>query len=154
MSAQIQHRVDGRQRNQTGETEILVIHAGNEQVRRLPCHLRLPWCVSLIEANRPQHPEQGRHHKSGREYEKSFRWGVRRALLALLVLTALPAQGSEPIRLQVIPYGERLQEIPVLPYLLLPPPPLLERTKSRKRKRNSGRSQVWEDDFDWLMEND
>ena len=79
---------------------------------------------------------------------------MRRALLALLVLTALPAQGSEPIRLQVIPYGERLQEIPVLPYLLLPPPPLLERTKSRKRRRNSGRSQVWEDDFDWLMEND
>ena len=79
---------------------------------------------------------------------------MRRALLALLVLTALPAQGSEPIRLQVIPYGERPQEIPVLPYLLLPPPPLLERTKSRKRRRNSGRSQVWEDDFDWLMEND
>jgi hypothetical protein len=72
----------------------------------------------------------------------------------LLVLTAVPAWGSEPIRLQVIPYGERLQEIPVLPYLLLPPPPLLERTKSRKRKRNSGRSQVWEDDFEWLMETD
>ena len=77
---------------------------------------------------------------------------MRRALLALLVLTAVPAWGSEPIRLQVIPYGERPQTIPVLPYLLLPPPPLLEQTKSRKRRRNNGRGQAWEDDFDWLMD--
>ena len=61
---------------------------------------------------------------------------MRRALLALLVLTAVPVWGSEPIRLQVIPYGERPEAIPVLPYLLLPPPPLLEQTKSRKRRRN------------------
>ena len=39
---------------------------------------------------------------------------MRRALLALLVLTALPAEGAEPIRLQVIPYQVRNQEIPVL----------------------------------------
>ena len=37
--------------------------------------------MSLIEANRPQHPELGGHHKCGRECETSFRWGVRRALL-------------------------------------------------------------------------
>ena len=77
---------------------------------------------------------------------------MQRVILVLLVLAAMPAFGSEPIRLQVIPYGERPQAIPVLPYLLLPPPPLLEQTKSRKPRRNSGRGQVWEDDFDWLMD--
>ena len=77
---------------------------------------------------------------------------MRRALLALLLLTAVPVWGSEPIRLQVIPYGERPEAIPVLPFVLLPPPPLLEQTKSRKRSRNSGRGQVWEDDFYWLMD--
>ena len=77
---------------------------------------------------------------------------MRRALLALLVLTALPAEGAEPIRLQVIPYQVRNQEIPVLPFLLQPPPLLLEPAKPKKRRRNSGRHQVWEDDFDWLMD--
>jgi len=73
-------------------------------------------------------------------------------LLALLVLTALPAEGAEPIRLQVIPYQVRNQEIPVLPFLLPPPPLLFEPAKPKKRRRNSGRHQVWEDDFDWLMD--
>ena len=109
--------------------------------------------VDRGQSNRPQHPKLVLE-RCGRECETSFRWGVRRALLVLLVLTAVPAWGSEPIRLQVIPYGERPQEIPVLPYLLLPPPPLLEQTKSRNRRRNSGRDQDWEEDFDWLMEND
>ncbi|QNJ11028.1 hypothetical protein SynM161_00897 [Synechococcus sp. M16.1] len=77
---------------------------------------------------------------------------MRRALLALLVLTALPAEGAEPIRLQVIPYQVRNQEIPVLPFLLPPPPLLLEPAKPKKRKRNSGRDQDWDDDFDWLMD--
>ena len=77
---------------------------------------------------------------------------MRRALLAFLVLTALPAEGAEPIRLQVIPYQVRNQEIPVLPFLLPPPPLLLEPAKPKKRTRNSGRHQVWEDDFDWLMD--
>ena len=77
---------------------------------------------------------------------------MRRALLAFLVLTALPAEGAEPIRLQVIPYQVRNQEIPVLPFLLPPPPLLLEPAKPKKRRRNSGRHQVWEDDFDWLMD--
>ena len=81
-----------------------------------------------------------------------FRLGVRRALLALLVLIALPARGAEPIRLEVIPYQVRRQEIPVLPFLLPPPPLLLEPAKPKKRRRNSGRHQVWEDDFDWLMD--
>ena len=77
---------------------------------------------------------------------------MRRALLALLVLTALPAEGAEPIRLQVIPYRERPQAIPVLPFVLTPPPLILEPAKPKKRRRNSGRHQVWEDDFDWLMD--
>ena len=77
---------------------------------------------------------------------------MRRVLLVLLVQIALPAWGSEPIRLQVIPYQVRRQEIPVLPFLLPPPPLLLEPTKPKKRRRNSGRHQVWEDDFDWLMD--
>ena len=77
---------------------------------------------------------------------------MRRALLVLLVLTALPAEGSEPIRLQVIPYQVRNQEIPVLPFLLPPPPLLLEPAKPTKRRRSSGRDRVWDDDFDWLMD--
>ena len=28
----------------------------------------------------------------------------------------------------------------------------LEPAKPRKRRRNSGRDQVWEEDFDWLMD--
>ena len=77
---------------------------------------------------------------------------MRRALLALLVVTALPAQAAEPIRLQVIPYQEWPQAIPVLPYLYAPPPSLLEPAKPKKRRRNSGRDRVWEDDSDWLMD--
>ena len=77
---------------------------------------------------------------------------MRRALLALLVLTVLPARGSEPIRLQVIPYQERPQALPVLPFVLTPPPYLLEPAKPKKRRRKSGRDRVWEDDSDWLME--
>ena len=79
---------------------------------------------------------------------------MRRALLALLVLTALLAEGAEPIRLQVIPYQVRNQEIPVLPFLLPPPPLLLEPAKPKKRRRNSGRDRSWGNDLDWLMEND
>ena len=74
---------------------------------------------------------------------------MRKALLALLVLTALPVQAAKPIRLHVIPYQVRSQEIPVLP--LLPPPLILEPAKPKKRRPNSGRDQDWEDDFDWLM---
>ena len=81
-----------------------------------------------------------------------FRWGMRRALLALLVLAALPARGSEPIRIKVIPYREP-QAIPVLPFVLTPPP-LLEPANPKKRRRNSGRDRTWENDLDWLMEND
>ena len=77
---------------------------------------------------------------------------MRRALLALLVVTALPAQAAEPIRLQVIPYQVRSQEMPVLPFLLPPPPLLVEPAKPKKRRRRSGRDQDWEDDFDWLMD--
>ena len=77
---------------------------------------------------------------------------MRRALLALLVVTALPVQAAEPIRLHVIPYQVRRQEIPVLPFLLPPPPLLLEPAKPKKRRRNSGRDRFWEDDSDWLMD--
>ena len=81
-----------------------------------------------------------------------FSWGTRKALLVLLVLTALPVQASEPIRLQVIPYQVRSEEIPVLPFLLPPPPLLLEPAKPKKRRRSSGRDRIWEDDSDWLMD--
>ncbi len=77
---------------------------------------------------------------------------MRRTLLAFLALAALPAQAAEPIRLQVIPYREWPQAIPVLPYLYAPPPLLLEPAKTKKRRRNSGRDRVWEDDSDWLMD--
>ena len=77
---------------------------------------------------------------------------MRRALLTLLVVTALPAQAAEPIRLQVIPYQEWPQAIPVLPYLYAPPPSLSAPAKPKKRRRNSGRDRVWEDDSDWLMD--
>ena len=89
--------------------------------------------------------------KYRQEYEPSFRYGVQRALLVLLVLAVLPVQAAEPIRLQVIPYQARNQEIPTLPFLVPPPPLLLEPAKPKKRRRNSGRDQYWEDDFDWLM---
>ena len=77
---------------------------------------------------------------------------MQRALLVLLVLTVLPVQGAEPIRLQVIPYQVKNQEIPVLPFLVPPPPLVLETAKPKKRRRNSGRDQDWEEDFDWLMD--
>ena len=77
---------------------------------------------------------------------------MRRALVALLVLIAVPVHAAEPIRLQVIPYQVRSQEIPVLQFLLPPPPLLLEPAKPKKRRRNSGRDLAWEDDFDWLMD--
>ena len=77
---------------------------------------------------------------------------MRRTLLAFLALAALPAQAAEPIRLQVIPYREWPQAIPVLPYLYAPPPSLLELAKPKKRRRRNGRDRVWEDDSDWLMD--
>lgn len=77
---------------------------------------------------------------------------MQRALLVLIVLAALPVQAAEPIRLQVIPYQVRNQEIPVLPFLVPPPPLLLEPAKPKKHRRRSGRDQDWEDDFDWLMD--
>ena len=39
-SAHIQHRVDGRQRNQTGEAKIPVIHGALSKPRKLPCPRR------------------------------------------------------------------------------------------------------------------
>ena len=77
---------------------------------------------------------------------------MRKALLGLLVLTSMPVQAAEPIRLQVIPYREWPQAIPVLPYLYEPPPSLLELAMPKKRRRRSGRDRVWEDDSDWLMD--
>ena len=96
--------------------------------------------------------EQGRHHRCRRECWPSFSWDVRRALLVLLAFAALPVEAAEPIRLQVIPYQEWPQAIPVLPYLYVPPPSLVEPARPKKRRRNSGRDKEWEDDFDWLMD--
>ena len=75
---------------------------------------------------------------------------MRRALLALLVLTALPGQAAGPIRLQVIPYQVRSKEIRVQPFLLPPPPVILEEAKAEKRKPTSARARAWEDDAWWL----
>ena len=77
---------------------------------------------------------------------------MHRALLLLLMLAALPVKAAEPIRLQVIPYQVRDQALPVLPFLLPPPPLLLEPAKPKKRRPNSGRDKGWDDDFDWLMD--
>ena len=79
---------------------------------------------------------------------------MQRVLLVSLVFAALPVQAAKHIRLQVIPYREWPQAIPVLPYLYEPPPTRLEpaQPKKRRRNRNSGRDQEWEDDFDWLMD--
>ena len=75
---------------------------------------------------------------------------MRRALLALLVLTALPGQAAGPIRLQVIPYQVRSKEIRVQPFSVSPPPVILEKAKTEKRKPTSGRARTWEDDAWWL----
>jgi len=75
---------------------------------------------------------------------------MRRALFALLVLIALPGQAAGPIRLQVIPYQMRSKEIRVQPFLLPPPPVILDEAKSEKREPNSDRSRRWEDDAWWL----
>ena len=82
---------------------------------------------------------------------------MRGALLVLVVLTALPVEAAEPIRLQVIPYeaGWGSVQIPVhnfqgtlqVPPPLMPDVPTVE-TKPRKRRRNSGRDTNW----DWLMD--
>ena len=63
--------------------------------------------------------------------------GVRRALLALLLVT-LPAQAAEPIRLQVIPYQEWPKQYRY-PYLYAPPPSLVEPAKPKKRRRRQPR---------------
>ena len=77
---------------------------------------------------------------------------MRRVLLALLVPTALPGQAAGPIRLQVIPYQVRSEEIRLQPFLLPPPPVILEEVKSEKRKPTSARAWTWEDDAWWLEE--
>ena len=56
---------------------------------------------------------------------------VGRAKGIVGVIGAGLAEGSEPIRLQVIPYQVRNQEIPVLPFLLPPPPLLLDQPNPR-----------------------
>ena len=84
---------------------------------------------------------------------------MRRAFLALVVLTAIPVKAAEPISLRVIPYeaGIGSVRIPVQPLHNFPgtlqtPPPLVTEIptiekKPKKRRRNSGRSR----DLDWLM---
>ena len=75
---------------------------------------------------------------------------MRRALLALLVLTGLPGQAAGPIRLQVIPYQVRSKEIRVQPFLLPPPLVILEEAKTKKSRPTSARARTWEDDAWWL----
>ena len=97
---------------------------------------------------RAQAPLQRRIRK--REY--FFGQRMRSALLGILAVVSLPTQAAEPIRLQVIPYRVRSDELQVPPLLLPPPPLLLEPAKPRKRRPNSGRDQDWEDDLEWLMD--
>ena len=87
-----------------------------------------------------------------RKQESFFGRRIRGALLGILVVSSLPVQAAEPIRLQVIPYRIRSNDIQVPPLLLPPPPLLLEPVKPRKRRPNSGRDQGWDDDLDWLMD--
>ena len=75
---------------------------------------------------------------------------MRRALLALLVLAALPGKAAGPIRLQVIPYQMRSKEIRVQPFLPPPPVVILEEAKTEKRKPTSAGARTWEDDAWWL----
>ncbi len=89
--------------------------------------------------------------------EQFLRSRVRSALLALIVLTSLPAKAAEPVRLQVIPYkaGWGSVRIPVQPVHNFPgtlqvPPPLVTEVptidkKPKKRRRNSR-------DLNWLMD--
>jgi len=77
---------------------------------------------------------------------------MRRALLALLVLTGLPGEAAGPIRLQVIPYQVRSKEIRVQPFSLPPPPVIVEEAKTEKRKPPSARARTWEDDAWWLYQ--
>ena len=44
------------------------------------------------------------------------------------------------------------KQIPVLPFLLPPPPLMLEQAKPKKRRPNSGRNWDTEEDWDWLMD--
>ena len=111
--------------------------------------LRLTWVTPFTAISTNLILESPKYRQ---ECEPSFRLGVQRAFLVLLVLAALPVRAAEPIPLQVIPYQVRKQEIPVLPFLVPPPPLLLEPAKPKKRRRNSGRDQDGEDDFDWLMD--
>ena len=87
-----------------------------------------------------------------RKQESFFGRLIQDALLGIMVVSSLPIQAAEPIRLQVIPYRVRSNEIQVPPLLPPPPPLLLEPVKPRKRRPNSGRDQAWDDDLDWLMD--
>ena len=82
---------------------------------------------------------------------------MRRLLLGLVVLTALPVEAAQPIPLQVIPFeaGWGSLQIPVHNFqgALQAPPPLMPNVptvekKPRKRRPNSGRDNGW----DWLMD--
>ena len=82
---------------------------------------------------------------------------MRGALLALVILTALPVKAAEPMRLQVVPYeaGWGTLQIPVHNFqgTLHVPPPLMpdvhtDEKKTKKPRPNSGRDK----DRDWLMD--
>ena len=84
--------------------------------------------------------------------ERSNQAVVRRVVLALMLLSVLPAQTVTPVRLQVIPYQVNKQALPALPALLAPPPMITEQAQPRKRRPVQSRDWNSDDDFDWPMD--
>ena len=83
---------------------------------------------------------------------RSKQAGVRRILMALVLLSLPPLQAAVPIRLQVIPYQVNNQTKPVLPVLLPPPLMINEQAQPGKRRRQPEGDWSSDNDFDWLMD--
>ena len=92
---------------------------------------------------------QGNATEDGKRSKQAV---VRRVVLALVLLSVLPAQAATPVRLQVIPYQVNKQALPALPALLAPPPMITDQAQPRKRRLVQSRGWNSDDDFDWLMD--
>lgn len=88
---------------------------------------------------------------------------LRKSLVALMMLSSIPAYAAQPIRLQVIPYrGNASEEAQGskshdFQWIFRAPPPLVppsvpEVKKAKTRRPNSGRDWGRRNDFDWLMD--
>ena len=92
---------------------------------------------------------QGNATEDGKRSKQAV---VRRVVLALVLLSVLPAQAATPVRLQVIPYQVNKQALPALPALLAPPPMITDQAQPRKRRLVQSRGWNSDDDFDRLMD--